>query len=588
MKRLIRPSIATFFSYFRPYAGLIVITFFFLIASQVATTLQPIFLRNIINAITSHETLRAITSILIIYFALKGAEVVSDLLRDYFFSPAEMGVSRDFELAVFRHLLDLPVSYHADQRSGAASRAVTRGSRAITLILDFTVSQLLPPVFQLIFVMVLLFRLYSPIYGITTLVSVIVYTWFTIWGTERRQKYRIEGNEKDDAASGVFVDAVSNIDTVKYFGNDAVMFRDFRRLKNDWFHLFTRNNRLFAVIYSGQGLILSTGLGIILYFAVRQAAAGTMTVGDLVLVSTYIVQLAAPITVLGFVYGNFKNSFADLDAMTQILAEPVALEEPAHPQTISEPKGRITFDHVRFRYHERKEVVHDLNLTIDPGQKIAFVGSSGAGKSTIAKLLFRLYDTTAGRILIDDVPVNELSTKTRADIMSIVPQEPALFNDTIANNITFGHPGATKDEVIAAAKAAHIHDFVMTLPDKYDTVVGERGIKISGGEKQRVAIARAIIKNPRILVFDEATSSLDTKSERAVLAAAEEVAAGRTTISIAHRLSTIVSSDKIYVLQHGRVVESGTHRELLANDGLYAQLWRLQSHAHESSEKQAA
>jgi ATP-binding cassette, subfamily B, heavy metal transporter len=577
-------SLSFFLRYFRKYQFSILLALAFLILARIASTYEPIFLKRIIDAITQHQALTVINTILLTYFGIKIVSITLEFLRDYIFSPVTMGLSRDIETAVFDHLLKLPVTYHADQKSGSAARAIARGSQAITFVLDFSVSQILPPIVELIFVTIILLNLYSWQYSAITLLTIFIYTWFTIWSTERRQKLRIDGNLKSDESSGILVDSVTNIDTVKYFNNDRIQFALFQRIKEEWFKLLVRNNRLFAAIFGTQGVILSMGLGAILILAVRQAALNIITVGDLVLLTTYIVRLSAPITTLGFVYGMYKNSFADLDAMAQILTKEVTLQEPENPITIPNPVGKVQFEEVSFGYAGRNHVINNLDFTIEPGQRVAFVGSSGAGKSTIVKLLFRLYDVTKGKITIDGVDLRQIDSKTRRTILSIVPQEPALFNDTIANNIKFGKHDATHEEVVAAAKAAHIHEFIERLPEGYHTKVGERGIKISGGEKQRVAIARAIVKNPKILVFDEATSSLDSKSEQAILSTLNEVAQGRTTIAIAHRLSTIVDSDVIYVLQHGKIVESGTHRELLKQNNVYASLWRLQSQAHDHTE----
>ncbi|MEK7143064.1 MAG: ABC transporter transmembrane domain-containing protein [Patescibacteria group bacterium] len=571
-------SLIYFLRFAKNYRLLIVGGLLLLIAAKVAATIEPIYLRNIINALTAHQPLTIITSFLVFYFGIKFLGIVFEFLRDWVFSPVIMGVSRDIEKAVFSQLLKLPVSYHADQKAGAAARAVARGSRAISFVLDFSITQFLPPIFELIFVTIILLRLYTWQYGIITLATIIFYTWFTIWSTEKRQIFRQEGNKKDDQASGTLVDAISNIETVKYFNNESILFNLFAKIKQEWFNLLVKNNRLFALIFSSQGIILLIGLGLILIIAVRQTSAGIISVGDLILVSTYIVRLSAPITTLGFVYGQFKNSFADLEAMAGILNRPVTIKEPEKPKAILNPRGEIIFNKVSFRYEKgRKNALCNLNLTIRPGQKVAFVGSSGAGKSTISKLIFRLYEVTEGEILIDKINLCHLSAKTRQELLAIVPQEPALFNDTFRENIRFGKTDSSQKEIEEAAKAAQIHDLISSLPQKYDTIVGERGIKISGGEKQRVAIARAIIKNPKILVFDEATSSLDSHSEQAILTTLDKVARGRTTIAIAHRLSTIIHSDIIYVLDKGMIAEQGNHELLFKKDGLYAKLWRIQS-----------
>ncbi len=571
------PSYLDFLKFFKKYQTMVILTFLFLIAGRVATTFDPLLLKNIIDSVSKGEGFEVIARFLIIYFALRLASVIFELARDWIYTPVQMGVTRDIENAVFEHLLKLPVSYHADQKAGAASRALARGSRAIGFMLDFSVSQILPPIFELVFVTILLLKLYSWEFGAITLGTVIFYTWFTIWGTEKRQTYRFQGNAKDDQASGTLVDAVTNMDTVKFFNNESFMFKTFHAIKEDWFKLMVRNNRLFALIFSGQGLILLVGLGLILYFAVQRAIAGTMTAGDLVLVSTYIVRLSGPITTLGFVYGQFKNSFADLDSMANILAQVPDIKEPKKPIALENPKGEISFDHVNFHYPTRTKTIQDLTITIKPGQNVAFVGPSGSGKSTIARLIFRLYDVNEGTVSIDKVNVRDISGETRRALLSIVTQEPALFNDTIANNIRFGNPEATLDQVREAATVAGIDKFIQSLPQQYETMVGERGIKLSGGEKQRVAIARALVRDPKIIIFDEATSNLDSRTEKAIQEALASAAQGRTAITIAHRLSTITNSDVIYVLESGQIKEKGTHAELLKKGGLYAKLWEIQS-----------
>lgn len=570
-------SLQHFWKYFRNYRGLIFIGVLFLIASQIAATAQPIFLRNIINALTDHKAIGAITIILFYYFGVKLIDIIAEFIRDYFLSPVVMGVPRDFEKDIFAHLLNLPVSYHANSKTGAAARAITRGAQAISFMLDFSISSLVPPLLQLIFVTILLLKLYSWQYGIITFATVVVYAIFTIWSTEKRNVFRQAGNDKDDQAGGLLVDSVSNIETVKYFGNQNIAWTRFSKIKQEWFKLFVKSNRLFALIFGVQGVILLVGLGLIFVLALKQVTAGTITIGDLVLLSTYVVQLSIPITSLGFVYGRFKNSITDLQAMDNILSEQITIIEPENPKKIKNLKGEIDFCNVNFGYSPNRKVINDISLMIKPGQKAAFVGPSGAGKSTIAKLIFRLYDINSGSIKIDDVDIKMLSVKDRARILAIVPQDPALFNDTIAENIRFGKMEASFTEIRKAAKVAQIDDFIMGLPKKYETMVGERGIKVSGGQRQRIAIARAMIKNPKILVFDEATSSLDSRSEQAVLKTIDRVKEGRTSISIAHRLSTIIKSDIIFVLKGSKIVEQGTHQQLIKQNGEYAHLWKIQS-----------
>lgn len=567
-----------FAKFFKPYIGLIIIGFVFLIGAKVAATIEPIYLQKIIDGLAAKEAIRTIIIFLIIGFSLQIADNIGQLVRDYFMSPVIMGATRDIEVAVFDKLLKLQVAYHADQKAGAAARAVARGTRAISFVLDFTISQLLPPIFELAFVTIILLKLFTWQYAVVTIITIILYTIFTIWGTEKRQIYRMQGNEQEDLSTGILVESVSHIDTVKYFNASNILFIAFKKIKNIWFKLLVKNNRLFAVVYSVQGLILLAGLGVILTLAIFQTYDGLMTAGSLVLVSTYLIRLSIPIATLGFVYGQFKNSFADLESMSTILKQNENIIEPKNPIAPKRKRGHIVFNDVCFRYEDAKTpVFRNLSLDIKPGTKIAFVGPSGVGKSTIAKLLFRLYDVSDGLIEIDGVDIKKLSSTSRRELLAIVPQEPALFNESVADNIKFGKPDASMREIIVAAKAAQIHDFISSLPEKYDTKVGERGIKVSGGQRQRIAIARAIIKNPKILVFDEATSSLDSKSESEILKTLNKVAKGRTTITIAHRLSTITDSDVIYVLKDGKIAESGNHHQLLKKNGTYARLWHTQS-----------
>jgi ABC-type transport system involved in Fe-S cluster assembly fused permease/ATPase subunit len=567
---------------FRGYEPAMVATLIALTGARLAATFDPVYLKRIIDGIGAGLDMAALQPLVLAYFGLRLATLGGELLRDWLFAPVMVGVGRRVSERVFDYLLRLPVSYHAEQKTGALARKIARGSRAITFILDFTVMNILPTLVELAMVTILLLRLYPGSYGLITLVTVVAYTWFTIWSTEKRQIFRLNANKADDEASGVQVDSITNIETVKYFGNEELQRGQFGKSIQRWFDLSTRSNRLFAAISAGQGAILLVGLGAILVLAIRQAAAGLLTVGDLVLLSTYVVRIATPIGVLGFIYRGIKDGFADLDEMGRIFGNEITVREPERPIPLPRPAGAIRFEDVGFSYEGREPVFDGLNLEVPAGTRVAVVGPSGAGKSTLVKLLFRFMDPTAGAVLIDGVDLRKLDKATRRRLLAIVPQEPVLFNESIAANIRFAKPEAADHEVIEACRLANIHDVIEALPDGYDTLVGERGVKLSGGEKQRVAIARAILRDPRILVFDEATSSLDTHSERIIQDSLERLASGRTTLVIAHRLSTIVDSDVIYVLRDGRIAESGTHDALLARNGLYAHLWNLQARPSEN------
>lgn len=563
--------------FLKPYTSAVVLTMVFLLAGRVAASLDPIWLKYVIDGVSKHDSFSIILPTVIIFFALRLGSAVFDFLRDLVFSPAEMGIARTLSDKLFDHLLHLPIQYHVDQKIGGLTRKITRGGRSITMILDFLVINIIPTVVQLIIVTFLLLRLYSPIYATITIGTIAVYGWFTIWATDKRQKYRLGANLADDEVASVEVDGLANIETVKYFNNENVLLDRYHPATIKRYMLGVTSNQLFALISGVQGLIIVIGLSALFFLALKEVNAGTMSVGDLVLLTTYITQLSSPINMLGFVYRQIKDGLADLDGLARILIEGNPVSEPENPTVITKPKGTILFSGVHFGYPGKREVLRGVDIRIDAGERVAFVGPSGVGKSTIVKLLFRFYDPKSGSITIDGIDLKELDKVSRRRIFAIVPQEPILFHSSIGENIRFGKPDATQEEVEEAARLANLYDLVENLPDKYDTIVGERGVKLSGGEKQRVAIARAIIRDPRILVFDEATSSLDSHSEREILSALKRVSEGRTTVAVAHRLSTIVDSDRIFVLSKGDIAEQGTHTELLALGGIYARLWKIQA-----------
>ena len=571
-----QPSLKFFLRFLKPYGGTLVLTTIFLLAGQVASSLQPVWLKKIVDGVSQGNPLAAILLVVAVYFGLRFVDSLFKFLRDIIFAPIEMGISRTLSQDLFDHLLRLPVSYHGEQKLGASSRRITRGSRAIQFILDFMVGNIIPTVVQLLFATAILLKLYPPVYGLTVFVTIILYTTFTIWATEKRQIFRIAANKADDEVGGLETDALGNIETVKYFNAEPELQRRYQPLINNRYEQTVASNRIFAAVEGGQGLILLVGLGIVILMGVRQTISHTLTVGDLVLLTAYIGQLSAPIGVLGFIYRQIKDGLADIDGMMKMLQQPITIIEPTQPQPLANPKGEVLFENISFDYNADRKILKDVDLDIKPGQKVAFVGASGAGKSTIVKLLFRLYEPTIGEIVIDGIPLRQLDKETRERVFAIVPQEPVLFNASIADNIRFAKPDATDEQIKAACRVANIDKMIESLPKQYDTTVGERGVKLSGGEKQRVAIARAVIRDPKVLVFDEATSSLDTVSEQQILSALDAAAKGRTTIAIAHRLSTVVNSDCIFVLDHGTVVETGTHQELLQKNGTYAGLWKLQ------------
>jgi ABC-type transport system involved in Fe-S cluster assembly fused permease/ATPase subunit len=476
-------------------------------------------------------------------------------------------------------LHSLSLRFHLDRRTGGLARAVGRGTQAIDFLLTFILFNIVPTMIEILIVCGILWRLYDWQFAAVTFATIVVYIGFTFAMTDWRVRFRQEMNSRDTEANTNAVDSLINYETVKYFANEEHEARRYDRSLQAYERAAVRSETTLAILNVGQGIIIACGLIGVMLLAALGVAEQRMTVGDFVLVNAYLIQLYLPLNFLGMVYRNIKQSLVDLEQMLALLQEaPEIVDRPDAP-ALAVRQGAVAFRRVDFRYDPRRPILEDIDFTIKPGETVAIVGSSGAGKSTIARLLFRFYDVDAGAIEIDGQDIRDVTQDSLRRAIGVVPQDTVLFNDTVLYNIAYGRPGATRAEIEAAARFARIHDFVTGLPDSYDTMVGERGLKLSGGEKQRVAIARVILKAPEILIFDEATSALDTKTEREIQASLAEVAAGRTTLIIAHRLSTIVDADQILVLDMGRIVERGHHRELLARDGLYAAMWARQQEA---------
>jgi ABC-type transport system involved in Fe-S cluster assembly fused permease/ATPase subunit len=475
----------------------------------------------------------------------------------------------------------LSLRFHLDRQTGGLSRAIERGTKGIDFLLSYVLFSVLPTLLEIALVSGILWYMFDWRFMAVTLTTVAGYVWFTFAITEWRIKFRRAMNESDSEASTKAIDSLLNFETVKYFGNEEHEARRFDGALRVYEKAAVKSETSLAFLNVGQTAIISVGVSVMMIMAAIEVRAGAMTVGDFVLVNTYLIQLYMPLNWLGTVYREIKQSLIDMEQMFRLLGVPQEVADRPGARPLLLTGGEVRFEGVGFGYDARRPILKEVSFAVPPGRTLAIVGPSGSGKSTIARLLFRFYDVTEGRVLVDGQDIRDVSQTSLRAAIGIVPQDTVLFNDTIVYNIAYGNPEATREEVEEAARLAKIDQFIRSLPDGYDTRVGERGLKLSGGEKQRVAIARTILKRPAILIFDEATSALDTHTEKAIQASLAEVSADRTTLVIAHRLSTVVDADEILVLDQGRVIERGRHAMLLAQNGRYASMWRRQQEAAE-------
>ena len=560
----------------------VVIALGFLILAKLVNVEVPMLYKHAVDALSGKEVAGVIVVPVMLIIAYGVARVGAQLfgeLRELVFARVEQNAVRRVALETFRHLHRLSLRYHLDRQTGGLSRAIERGVRGMEFLLSYLLFNLIPTLFEILLVCGILWHLYDWRFAAVTLSTIVLYVGFTFIVTDWRLQYRREMNERDSEANTKAIDSLLNFETVKYFANEEHEARRFDKALRAYENAAVKSQTTLSMLNIGQGLIITSGVIGVMLLAGWGVEAGTMTVGDFVLVNSYLIQLYAPLNVLGVVYRNIKQSLTDLEAMFRLLGVPPEVQgKPAAP-AVEVGRGEIVFDHVSFRYDERRPILKDVSFTVKPGETVAIVGPSGAGKSTIARLLFRFYDVQEGAIRIDGQDLRDVSQESLRRAIGVVPQDTVLFNDTIRYNISYGRPGAEESDIENAARLARIGEFIARLPDGYKTTVGERGLKLSGGEKQRVSIARVILKNPRILIFDEATSALDTRTEREIQKSLDEVAESCTTVVIAHRLSTVVDADEILVLDDGRVAERGTHRALVAQGGLYAQMWQRQQEA---------
>ncbi len=555
-----------------------------MILAKLATIAVPLVLKDIVDQLEKPSPGQLVIQLplilLLAYGGLRFANSLFNQLRDLVFAKAVLRSIRNITLKVFEHLQHLSLSYHLERKTGGLSRDIDRGSRAINELLRILIFSVFPTLFELTVVCIILFVRYEPRFVIVTLITIISYGIYTYSISNWRLKFRKHMNEAESNTNTTAIDALINYETVKYFTNERLEAERYNENLKHWQEATYKSEFSLAVLNLGQATIIAIGLTLLMVMAGQNVVDGKMTLGDFVLVNAFLLQLYVPLNFLGYVFRTLQNSLVDISRMFSLLEVEKEITDKADAKPLQISNANIKFDKVSFAYKPERQILDKVNFNVPGGQKIAIVGHSGAGKSTIARLVFRFYEITAGRILIDNQDIREITLESLRQNIGVVPQDTVLFNDTIEFNIRYGKPDATDEEIRQAAKLAYLHDFIESLPDGYQTEVGERGLKLSGGEKQRLAIARTILKDPPILLLDEATSALDSKSEEAIQTALNAIAKQRTTLVIAHRLSTIMDADQIVVLDNGRVVETGTHDGLLETQGTYNALWQLQQNSN--------
>ncbi|RED50982.1 ABCB family ABC transporter ATP-binding protein/permease [Aestuariispira insulae] len=562
----------------------VTLALFCLALAKVTNVTVPVIFKDVVDALDGEQAILALpVALLLAYGLARLMTVVFQEMREALFAKVKMRALRVVALQTFQHLHSLSLRFHMDRQTGGLSRAIDRGVKGIEFLLNFTLFNILPTLLEIFMVCGLLWAFFDFWFALVTFVTIGSYIAFTMLVTEWRLKFRRQMNDKDNEANTKAIDSLLNFETVKYFGNEDHEAQRFDRAMRGYEKAAITSTVSLSAVNIGQGGIIAAGLVILMMMAGQGVIEGTMTLGDFVMVNTYLIQLYLPLNFLGFVYRQIRQSLTDMEDMFELLRVSQEVSDNENATSLNVNGAELRFEQVSFGYDPRRPILKDVSFKVPAGGSIAIVGPSGAGKSTISRLLFRFYDADQGAITIDQQNLRDVTQKSLRQAIGIVPQDTVLFNDTIFYNIAYGRPGANREEVEHAAKLASIHEFILSLPEGYDTVVGERGLKLSGGEKQRVAIARTILKQPAILLFDEATSALDTATEREIQMSLKEVSRGRTTLMIAHRLSTVVDADQILVLSNGQVVESGRHPDLIAQDGLYAQMWTRQQEAADNN-----
>ena len=569
----------------------VVISIIALVLAKVATIIAPFFYKEIIDnlvpasgGLTATHLIIAPIALIMTYGIARIMMVVVTQVRDAVFAKVGQNAVRHLARETFAHLHRLSLRFHLEKRTGGLSRVIERGTKGIEIVLRYSLFNTFPTLLEMIFVCAVLWYNFSYLYALVTAITVLLYIWFTYRATEWRIQLRRQMNEADNDAGSKAVDSLLNFETVKYFGNEKHETNRFDVTMAKYEIAATKTLTSLSFLNSGQVIIFTSGMMISMVLAAQGIVAGRLSVGDFVMVHAFLIQLYIPLNFLGSVYRDIKQGLLDIETMFDVLSVEPEIADIENAPALKVDKGEVEFNNVDFSYDPQRPILKGVSFKVPAGKTVAIVGPSGAGKSTISRILFRFYDITGGSVSIDGQDISKVSQASLRSAMGMVPQDTVLFNDTIRYNIHYGHPDKSDEDVVEAAKFAQIHDFILELPDKYDAMVGERGLKLSGGEKQRVAIARTILKSPPILILDEATSALDTYTEREIQDALKLVSKGRTTLVIAHRLSTVVDADQIIVLEKGVIVERGSHDQLLENEGLYAGMWQRQQDSEKARE----
>ena len=570
-------NIEKMFPYIWNFKSRVIFALIFLIIAKLATVGVPILLKDIVDSLNSNNTLMILPlGLLIAYGLLRLTTAFFNELRDVLFAKIRYHAVYEISVKVLTHLHKMSLRFHLERQTGSIIRDLERWTQSLSSLINYMIFIILPTIIEVLLVGFILILTYDINFALITFSTIIVYILFTLKVTNWRMSFRHDMNKFDSEANSIAVDSLLNYETVKYFNNEKFEIKRFSNILFKWENSAMQSMTTMSLLNFWQAFIITIGVTLIMIDASMGVITGAITLGDLVLVNALMLQLFVPLNTLGIVYRQIIYALADMDMLVKLLEKDIEITDKKNSKDLKVTFGNIKFDNVSFSYNENRKILKNVSLNVPSGKKIAIVGPSGAGKSTLGRLLFRFYDSSQGRILIDDQNINNCTQSSLRKNIAVVPQDTVLFNESIYFNIKYAKNSASKDDIVKAAKMANIHDFINSLPDKYNTIVGERGLKLSGGEKQRVTIARAVLKSPKIILFDEATSSLDSNSENKILQSMKEVSKNITSLIIAHRLSTIKDADNIYVLNEGQIIESGNHDYLLSLNGMYSQMWNLQ------------